>query len=485
VKKSAPGTRAPVVGPGRGRFSGPVRVGLLTPYFAFFEERFPEDFRSRQSAYAERLADALRRAGLEVTAPGLVHSPQTAASARAMFESAGVQVVVAAPTMAAPPTFGSMALEGFDGPVVMWDDRRADRFDDAIDEVEATRASSLLGSVMLANILGREGRRYLTVGSVGADATEVARAATGAAAAAAMRGARLGLLGGTVGGYANVILEPEAASSLGIELVEVDGSMIAAATEVARQPSDGRLPPELEPSQSVAPLLGRSLQVHRLLSWLISEARLDALALNCHSDVLRFGEDTGVVACLASTLLWSGHVPVACTGDAATSVALMLAARIAGSAQYGEGYGIEAVTGELLLSSCGMADLALRPPGEPARMLPNELYPGRHGLGVATRFTFAEGPATILGFAPPTTARPARLVAAAGRLTGRGFRNLNGPSGTLTFDRPGSGLASRAWIDAAPAHHLALMRGDRLAELRAAAAFLDVDLIEMDSEAEG
>ena len=28
------------------RFAEPVRVGLLTPYFAFFEARFPADFRS-------------------------------------------------------------------------------------------------------------------------------------------------------------------------------------------------------------------------------------------------------------------------------------------------------------------------------------------------------------------------------------------------------------------------------------------------------
>ena len=58
----------------------------------------------------------------------------------------------------------------------------------------------------------------------------------------------------------------------------------------------------------------------------------------------------------------------------------------------------------------------------------------------------------------------------AGRLSGRGFAHLNGPSGTVTFDEPGAGRASRAWIDAGPAHHLALMRGDRRAELRAAAA---------------
>ena len=73
---------------------------------------------------------------------------------------------------------------------------------------------------------------------------------------------------------------------------------------------------------------------------------------------------------------------------------------------------------------------------------------------------------------------PGRLVVSAGRLSGRGFAHLNGPSGTVTFDRPGAGIASRAWIEAGPAHHLALVRGDRREELRAAAAILGLDLVD-------
>jgi L-arabinose isomerase len=155
----------------------------------------------------------------------------------------------------------------------------------------------------------------------------------------------------------------------------------------------------------------------------------------------------------------------------------MLAARIAGSAQYCEGYTVEAATGELVVSSCGMADLSLLPAGASARLCPNELYPGKHGLGIATRFTFDAGPATIVGFGPATPTLPARLVLSTGRLTGRGFEHLNGPSGTVTFDTPGAGSASAAWIDAGPAHHLALVRGDRTVEFTAAARFLGIQLI--------
>lgn len=460
------------------RFTRPIRVGLLTPYFAFFDSRFPSDYRPSQEAYAAGLADSLRSAGLDVTASGLVDSAESAAVARQRFREASVEIVVAAATMAAPPIYGAKTLEDFDGPIVIWDDKRARAFAADVDEVEATRTSSILGSIMLANVLGRAGKRYHTVSTVDGEATEVVRCVKGAAGACALRGARLGLLGGTIEGYGDVILDDATAQSLGIELVPVSSGAVARAAADANGAGGMKLPAEMAPTDAAAPLVGRSLQVHRFLKSLAMSEKLDGLALNCHSDVLRFGERYGVVGCLASSLLWSAGLPVACTGDAATAVVLMLAARIAGSAQYCEGYTVESETGELVVSSCGMADVSLRKPNELARLCPNDLYPGRHGLGIAARFAFDAGPATIAAFGPATGTLPARLVISVGRLTGRGFEHLNGPSGTITFDRPGVGAASSAWIAAGPAHHLALMRGDRRTEFRSAATFLGIDLVE-------
>lgn len=458
-----------------------IRVGLLTPYFAFFEQRFPPDYRASLERYAAGLADGLAAGDLEVVASGLVHSAETADEAARRFAAAGVQVVVAAATMASPPSWGSRALAGYAGPVIVWDDRRLARMDEDCDEVEATRASSILGSIMLANVLGREGRTYVTVSTAAGDTGPVVRAIRGAAAAASLRGARLGLLGGIIPGYGDVVLDEATAARLGIELVTVsDESVTRALAAASASVAAGSLPDGTRVEPGAAPLLDRSLRVHRFLRALVAAERLDALALNCHSDVLRFGEELGVVGCLASTLLWGEGLPVACTGDAATAVALMLAARIAGSAQYCEGYLVEGETGELVVSSCGMADLSLRAPGSAARLCPNELYPGRHGEGITTKFAFEAGPATMLAFGPRTPTLPARLVVSPGRISGRGFTHLNGPSGSITFDRAGApGVASRAWIDAGPAHHLALMRGDRTDEIRAAARILDIALIEI------
>lgn len=465
--------------PWASRLRRPIKVGLLTPYWAFFDGHFPPDYRPSQERYVAGLADSLAVHGFHVTQSGLVDTQAAADAASSRFTEAGVDVVVVAATMAAPPAYGAQALQGFGGPIIVWDDRRVMQLARDASEVEATRASSMLGSIMLANVLDRDGRRYLTVSTSG-DAAPVARAVAGAAAAASLRGARLGLLGGSVEGYGDVLLDEDQAAALGIALVPVDRKVI----ERALGASDGgatELPPGLRVADEARPLLARSLRAHAFLRAVAELERLDALALNCHSDVLRWSEDIGVVGCLGASLLWSSGLPVACTGDAATAVALMLALAVAGSAQYCEGYLVESATGDLVVSSCGMADLSLRGASE-ARLCANELYPGRHGLGIATRFDFAAGPATIAAFGPGTTSSRPRLVVSVGALSGRGFEHLNGPSGTVAFDRPGAGSASTAWIDAAPAHHLALMRGDHLAGLRAAGRFLDLDVIEIARE---
>ena len=141
-----------------------------------------------------------------------------------------------------------------------------------LDEVEATRGSSLLGSIMLANILGREGRRYLTVASVDGDAA--ARGSSGHAARRRrprLRGARLGLLGGTIAGYDNVVLEPAAAAALGIELVTRrcrrrgarDGWLRAS----VRMDRPDRLPDGLEPTPTPPSRSSIArMRVHRFLA---------------------------------------------------------------------------------------------------------------------------------------------------------------------------------------------------------------------------
>jgi L-arabinose isomerase len=450
-------------------------------YFAFFDEHFPPTYRPGQQQYAVDLGSRLVRTGAIVTASGLVHSMETAAAARELFRSADVEVVVIAAVAATPPGYMTASLTGLEVPIVVWSDRRLDALDADIDEVEATRTSSFLGSLMSANVLRREHIKFAVVDTRGGDDERIGRAIRAAAVGPRLRSMRLGTIGKPIPGYDDVVLDQAGADQIGVTLVPVKVDRVIE--------TYGALGPDDRASSATAlkathatmeraaePGLQRSLDLHAALRRTAEDLELDALAINCH-DAFRRDEKVGVVGCLGASLLTFAGRPVSCTGDGATAVGLSIATVIAGHAQYCEGYVMGGRTGELLLSSCGLADLRLRAEGESSVLARNDLYPGKNGLGHLFRHGFPEGDATVIGYSPDSRGERARLTYAFGRLTGRTFTKLNGPSGTFIFDHPDGEQALRDWISAGPAHHIALAWGRLDVELEVMKQLLDVDII--------
>ena len=80
----------------------------------------------------------------------------------------------------------------------------------------------------------------------------------------------------------------------------------------------------------------------------------------------------GVVCCAASTLLASDGVPMACTGDDCTAVALFLAQQFGGAAQYLELDAPKGSLGACLLTSGGEGDLRLAAEGSRPQACENQ-----------------------------------------------------------------------------------------------------------------
>lgn len=479
-------TQTPEAG---GHLAGPVRVGLLTPYFTFFDDRFPPSYRVAQQGYAAELATRLAHVGPIVTSSGLVHSDESAAAARELFKAARIEVVVVAAVMAAPPRHVTASLAGLDVPIVIWSDRRLESLEDDIDEVEATRASSFLGSVMAANVLRRDHIPFAVVTTRGGDDERIGRAVRAAAVGPRLRGMRLGVIGDPIPGYDDVVLGQIGADQVGVTLVPVEVGRFVGTFGALTDDDRTRSAAALEAAQATIertaePVLQRSLDLHATLRRTAEELELDALAINCHGETFRRNRDVGIVACLGASLLALAGRPVSCTGDAATAVGLSIATVIAGHAQYCEGYVLAGRSGELLLSSCGLADLRQREVDRPTVVAPNELYPGERGLGCLCRHGFPEGDATLFGFSPEPLGDRSRLTYALGRMTGRTFSHLNGPSGSFIFDHPDGEEALRDWISSAPAHHLALAPGRLDLELEVMEQLLDMDIIAIGPRAE-
>ncbi len=166
--------------------------------------------------------------------------------------------------------------------------------------------------------------------------------------------------------------------------------------------------------------------------------------VNCHSEVLRWNPAIGITACLGASLLTADGVPVSCTGDLPTALALVLARALSGRALYCEFYTPERETGLMLLAAGGEGDPAWADPAHPVVVEPNEHYPGDHGAGTGLSFRLEQGPATALSLSPAGDTW--RLAWATGEIVEARYDTMGGPNGMFRFDS-GLGVRGRCALD--------------------------------------
>ena len=134
-----------------------------------------------------------------------------------------------------------------------------------------------------------------------------------------------------------------------------------------------------------------------------------AATVNCHSEMLRWNPAVGITACLGASLLTANGVPVACTGDLPTALALVFARALSGRALYCEFYTPERETGLMLLAAGGEGDPAWADTAHPVVVEPNDHYPGEHGAGTSLSFRLERGPGDCVVAVPRRGHLAARL----------------------------------------------------------------------------
>ena len=140
------------------------------------------------------------------------------------------------------------------------------------------------------------------------------------------------------------------------------------------------------------PADARSMRLALALDDLVRSTGSVAVTVNCHSDVLRWNPAIGITACLGASLLTAEGIPVSCTGDLPTALALVLARALSGRALYCEFYTPERDTGLMLLAAGGEGDPAWADPAHPVVVEPNDHYPGDHGSGTVHLVPARAGP---------------------------------------------------------------------------------------------
>ena len=308
-----------------------LRIGLLSVYFGLFDAAMPAEFRQDRTASSEAMRERLERFG-SVIYPGVVDSDDAGRKAARVFAEAQVDVIVFAPTMAAPPSYGWEAIRDLPQvPLVAVGAQELEEVPDNYATEEATRRSLPVGLVMFTNVLVREGRRFTTlISSVGADDLDTALAETLQAvdAAAMVRNSRLLAIGAPISGYLDVEVSPAELQGLGVEVIGIDAVGLSAVfdavdcTAVETLVTDLRN--EFDASAVDDPTLERSARLAIAMDQLCGQHGANAGAVNCHGDVLRWNDGVGITACLGVALcnpgrqavrLHRGHPRGHCAGD--------------------------------------------------------------------------------------------------------------------------------------------------------------------------
>ena len=454
------------------------KVGLVSCYFTLFDEQMPAGFRQDREDVVQAYADLLR-GEFDVIDAGMLTSDAEGDRANALLRAARPDVVVFAPSMAAPPSYTAHALSGLDVPLVVWNGPTIDRLPAGLTQAQATVNSSQVAAVMLANALVRERRAFATVTASPADPDGVAlltRTVRAAAAASSLRGSTVLRVGAAFPGYLDV-----EASGHDLELLGVTERAVTAEelNDACRGVGGGRIDAGFADlaARSWTRREGqadeRSMRLALGLDDLVEAANAVAVTVNCHSDVLRWNPEVGITACLGASLLTARDVPVSCTGDLPTALALLLARRLSGRSLYCEFYTPERETGLMLLAAGGEGDPAWADGDFPVVVEPNEHYPGAHGAGASISFRLEPGPATALSFSP--VGGTWRLAWATGEIVEARYDSMGGPNGMFRFDSGPAFEAGARWIESGATHHNALAQGRLDVEISVLARALGIE----------
>lgn len=438
-----------------------MTVGLLATLSTAYEG-MPGDLHERKRADMHAAAAQLRAAtGDEVVTAGPVGSEAEGAAAGERLRAAGVHAVVVLPTIATMASYPWGALEDLDVPVVVWSRVEADP--DPRSPQEMVYGSAPVGATAIANVLARHRRRYRS--AIGPELSPRALALLRAAGiAAALRTATFAHIGGEIWpGMLDVTLDRgRLAEVCGARFVDVEPDWSAA--PIALLGTD-ELAVDADVARRSGAVAGAIVQACRA-------AGIGAGAIHCHGAAFAQNPDAGVVCCLASSVLASEGRPLACTGDDCTAVALYLAQRMGGAAQYLELDAPSAARDACLVTSGGEGDLRMASADHPVRACENRFFSGLHGRGAAVEFVLRPGPVTAIAFTP--IADTFRLIAAEASVLSEAPPPLGVPRGYVRFGR-GARPGFDWWCEAGANHHLALAPGHHGETVAALAEILGVE----------
>lgn len=299
--------------------------------------------------------------------------------------------------------------------------------------------------------------------------------AEGRAVASALRGARIGRIGEHPPGFDTCAYDRSRLAALaGVEVSEIDLDRLFAqarevpgATAAATRAEVETVLDDLDAVDQGE--LDRSLRLKTAIEEIRAAGDYDAFAIRCWPET--FTEYGGAV-CGPVSMLGEKRLPCACEADVYGALTTLMLQTIADAPAFlVDLVDVDVADGTSVVWHCGQAPVSMASPATHPRAT---IHTNRK---MPLLFEFALKPGRVT-FARISQARSeTKLVVASGEVIEAPMA-FTGTSGVLRFDRDAPTFLDHL-IGSGVEHHMALAYGDHRETLRATAAALDIDILEL------
>jgi L-arabinose isomerase len=206
---------------------------------------------------------------------------------------------------------------------------------------------------------------------------------------------------------------------------------------------------------------------------LVEDFSLDSLAYYHRGLDGEEHERLGAGMILGASLLTAGGVPTCGEYELRTSIAMLILDRLGAGGSFTELQALNFTDDVVEMGHDGPAHLAISDRRPLLRGL--GVFHGKRGFGVSVELDVRHGPVTAFGI---TQLRDGhlRFVASEGEVVAGPLLRIGNTTSRVDFGRD-PGEWCDAWAATAVAHHWALGTGHRIAELRAVAQLLDIEVL--------
>jgi L-arabinose isomerase len=469
-----------------------LRVGLcgvgLDAYWSQFH-----GLEERLKGYLARLASKLTRPAVEAINLGLISSPARAREAGHECRREDIDVLFLYVTTYALSNTVLPLVQRAGVPVVVLNLQP----EPAIDYQKLNRLKSrtaMTGDWLafcsacavpeIANLFARAGIPFFQVTGVLDDSetwNEIEEWLTAAGVRSALAESRLGLMGHYYSGMLDITTDVTILSiafGVHVELLEVD-ELSALCSEVGDAGVDRRVkefhdvfdvqhdcPPEE---------LRRAARTSLALDSFAARHKLDALAYYYKGSGNAANEDTISSIILGTSLLTTGHIPVAGEYEVKNAIAMKIMDLLGAGGSFTEYYAMDFNDDVVLMGHDGPGHIAIAEGKTKVR--PLEVYHGKVGRGLSVEMRVKYGPVTLLSVTEDPGAR-FKLIAAEGESVAGPILEIGNTNSRYRFPLGARGFVE-AWNAQGPAHHCAVGIGHWAKVLRKTAALMGLGFFQV------